>query len=76
MTVHYGEIVATLSAQVVVGEGLDLMGRDWLGRLNVNIGQVNLLEHDKISPMPTYSCHCPTSPNNMSLSRPTKGCLA
>ena len=24
------------------------MGRDWLGRLNVNIGQVNLLEHDKI----------------------------
>ena len=38
MTVHYGEIVATLSAQVVVGEGPDLMGRDWLGRLNVNIG--------------------------------------
>ena len=28
MTVHYGEIVATLSAQVVVGEGPDLMGRD------------------------------------------------
>ena len=48
MTVHYGEIVATLSAQVVVGEGPDLMGRDWLGRLKVNIGQVNLLEHDKI----------------------------
>ena len=36
MTVQYGEIVATLSAQVVVGEGPDLMGRDWLGRLNVN----------------------------------------
>ena len=24
-------------------------------------------------PMPTYSCHCPTSPNSMSLSTPTKG---
>ena len=48
MIVQLGEIVATLSAQVVVGEGPDLMGRDWLGRLKVNIGQVNLLEHDKI----------------------------
>ena len=48
MTVQYGEKVASLSAQVVAGEGPDLMGRDWLGRLNVNIGQVNLLEHDKI----------------------------
>ena len=48
MTVQYGEKVATLSAQVVAGEGPDLMGRDWLGRLNVNIGQVNLVEHDKI----------------------------
>jgi len=48
MTVQCSEIVATLSAQVVVGEGPDLMGRDWLGRLNVNICQVNLLEHDKI----------------------------
>ena len=48
MTAQYGEKVATLSAQVVAGEGPDLMGRDWLGRLNVNIGQVNLLEHDKI----------------------------
>ena len=38
MTVQYGEIVATLSAQVVVREGPDLMGRDWLGSLNVNIG--------------------------------------
>ena len=49
MTVHYGEIVATLSPQVVVGEGPDLMDR--VGRLNVNIGQVNLLEHDKIKDM-------------------------
>ena len=48
MTVQLGEVVATLSAQVVVGEGPDLMGRDWLGRLKVNIGQVNRLEHDKI----------------------------
>ena len=52
MTVQYGEIAATLSAQVVVGEGPDLMGRDWLGRLNVNIGQVNLLELFQFNRLP------------------------
>ena len=48
MTVQYCEKVTTLSPQVVAGEGPDLMDRDRLGRLNVNLGQVNLLEHDKI----------------------------
>ena len=51
MTVQLGEIVATLCAQVVVGEGPYLMGHHQLGSLKVNIGQVNLLEHDMIKEM-------------------------
>ncbi len=48
LTAQHGECVASLSVQVVAGEGPDLAGRDWLARLNVNIGQVNLLEHDQL----------------------------
>ena len=42
MTVQLDEIVATLCAQVVVGEGPYLMGRDWLGSLNPLIPEMKL----------------------------------
>ena len=49
LSVRYESTVASLSVQVVAGEGPDLMGRDWLNRLNVNNGQVNLMEQDKLT---------------------------
>ena len=51
LSVRYGSTVASLSIQVVAGEGPDLMGRDWLTRLNVSSGQVNLLEQDQLKAM-------------------------
>ena len=45
-TVRYGTTEASLSAQVVDGAGPNLLGRDWLNRLGVTPGHVNLVEHD------------------------------
>ena len=46
LSVRYETTVANLSVQVVAGDGPDLAGRDWLGRLNASGGQVHSLEHD------------------------------
>ena len=48
LSVRYESTVCKLSVQVVSGVGPDLMGRDWLKRLEVTSGQVNLVEHDKL----------------------------
>ena len=48
LSVRYGTIETCLSVQVVDGTGPNLMGRDWLNRLKVTGGQVNLVEHDQL----------------------------
>ncbi len=48
LSARYENTEASLSVQVVSGEGPDLMGRDWLNRLGVTNGLVNLVEHDKL----------------------------
>lgn len=45
----YSTVVASLSVQVVAAwEGPNLAGRDWLDKLKVTCGQVNLVEHKKL----------------------------
>ena len=41
---RYANQEATLSIQVVEGAGPDLMGRDWLAKFEVTLGEVNHLE--------------------------------
>ena len=47
LAVRYETTVATLSVQVVEGDGPNLLGRDWLHKLQIPCGHINLVKHDQ-----------------------------